>query len=117
MKIVEKINPIDGKNSSILLLNAMTRECKHGDILEHFKIEQEEGLDSTVGVELIINGVHVDVKKSLDEMFDRLVARYDEKVLEKAKELISETRLGRLQDLLQDAEFKIEQELNLLFKE
>lgn len=116
-KIVEKINPTDRTTSSIMLINAMTHECKHSDILEYFRIERVNGLDTTVDVELIINGVHVDVKKSLDEMFKRLVSRYDDKVLEKAKELLSESRLNRLSRLIQNAEYNIEQELNQLFKE
>jgi hypothetical protein len=117
MKIVEKISPVDRTPHSIMLINAMTRSVGRGDLLEHFKIVREDGKNVEVDVELLINGVHVDVKKTLDEMWERLVSKYHEDVLEKSKELLSQSRLNKLDELIRDAEWKIEEELNKLFPE
>lgn len=111
----ELIDPTLNDTPSIFLLNMMTAEAKRGDLLEHFKITLNTNEPTKVEVELKINGVEVDFSKSITEMWNRLQASYDEDVLEKAKELVSQTRLQKLNDLLQDAEYKIQAELEELF--
>ena len=115
-RIVETINPADHSTVAIYLINTMSREAKHVNLLEHFKIKRVVGDAVTVDVELLINGVPVDFQKSIEEMWERLSSRYNEDVLEKAKQMLSNTRLGKLNDLLDNATWQIEEELNTLFK-
>lgn len=110
------IDPTRRDTPSIFLINMMSAEAERGDLLEHFKITLVENTPTKVKVELKINGVEVDFSRSITEMWNRLQESYDADVMQKAKELISQTRFEKLQDLMQEAEYKIEAELEELFK-
>lgn len=114
-KIVSSVCPTDHTTPAIFLINAISREAPRGDVLNHFNIVTKEGHKPEVDVELTINGVSVDFEKTVNEMWERLSNRFDEKVLEKAKELVSMSRFSKIEELIQDAEWKIEEELEKLF--
>ena len=111
----EMINPVSNDTAGIFLLNTITREVPRADIIEHFRIYQ--GGDRTlVEVEMKINGVEVDFSKSVTDMWERLSSRFDEKVLEKAKDLVSESRFEKLGEIMRQAEYQIQDELEALFQ-
>lgn len=114
-RIVEVVGPTDHTTPAIYLLNTMSREAKRSDLLEHFKIKRVDGQKTTVEVELKINGMPVDFSKSIQEMWDRMFNRYEDDVLEKAKELLSATRFDKLNQILSAAEDEIEKEVKNLF--
>lgn len=113
-RIVEIVCPTDRTTPAIYLLNTMTREVKRGDLLEHFKIPLVDGQKTVVEVEMKINGVPVNFSESIQDMWDRMFSSYEDDVLRKAKELLSATRFDRLNDLLNVAEWEIEQEVTKL---
>ena len=102
--------------ASIFLLNTITREVSRGDILEHFRIVHEHGKPTLVEVEMKINGVEVDFSKSVTDMWERLSSRFDQEVLEKAKDLVSESRFEKLGEIMRQAEYQIHDELEVLFQ-
>lgn len=112
----EMISPVANNTPGIFLLNTMTREVSRGSILEHFRVVREDGKDVLVNVEMKINGVEVDFSKSVTEMWERLSSQFDEKVLEKAKELVSESRFEKLDNIMKQAEDQIQAELETLFQ-
>jgi hypothetical protein len=111
----EIINPTEHSTASIFLINAMAKAVAPGGLFEHFKIPTNSGQPVEVEVELKINGVEVPFKETLNEMWDRMRSRYKEDILEKAHELISQSRFEKLNDLLADAEYNIKAELQELF--
>lgn len=116
-RIVSLVNPTAHTTPGIYLINVMTRETQgKRDILEHFKIDPDPSKRSDlVEVELKINGVSVDFEKSVNEMWERLSSRFDENVLEKAKELVSGSRLDKLSDILNRVEWELKDEVEKLF--
>lgn len=110
------INPTLRNTPSIFLINMMSAEAKRDELLEHFKITTVKNTPTKVEVELKINGVEVDFSRAITDMWNRLQETYRADVMQKAKDLISQTRFEKLQDLMQEAEYKIEAELEELFK-
>jgi len=111
----EMIDPTTRTAPAIFLINVMSKESDPRNLLSHFKIDQVEGQPTLVNVELKINGVEVDFSKAITEMWDRLHSSHGDDVLKKAKELLRQTRFEKLNALLEEAEWKIEDELNTLF--
>ena len=109
------IDPTRRDTPGIFLINVMSAEAKRGDLLEHFKINLIRNEPTKVEVELKINGVEVDFSRAITEMWNRLQDSYNADVMQKAKDLISQTRFEKLNELLQDAEYKISEELEELF--
>ena len=114
-RIVDNVDLASRTTGAIYLINAMTREVKHAEMLDHFNLEQIEGKNVHVNVELLINGVSVDFTKTLEEMWNRMCSSYDSDVLEKAKSLLSTTRFENLSNMLQQAESDMCDELHKLF--
>jgi hypothetical protein len=113
----EKINPTAHTTPAVFLINTMAREAKGKDLLEYFRVQRDGKEPPSVTVELKINGVEVDFSKSVTEMWARLRARHHEDILEQAKELVSNSRLEKLNDIIQLAEFRINNEIEVLFNE
>ena len=112
--MTQMIDPVSRSIPGIFIINTMTAEAKRGDMLKHFNVDVVSGKKVMVKVEMKINDVEVDFCKSLTEMWNRLQESYDADVLAKAKELVSNSRFEKLNQLLADAEYKIEDELNSL---
>jgi hypothetical protein len=108
---------------AVMLLNAMTRECKVNrlDILTKFNIPQVPLVNQCVKVCLTVNSVEVDFVKTSQEMWDRLVKGYDHAVLEKAKELISQPSFtdlaGAINNIITEAQARLEQELSAIMRD
>lgn len=112
----EMISPVSETAAGVVLINAMSDEAKRQDLLEYFKVEiPTDGSFTKVKVEMKINGVEVNFSCAVTDMWNRLSDRYEEDVLEKAKELVGQSKLQRLTDLLQEAEYEIETEIRSLF--
>ena len=103
------VNVTNHNPASVLLLEAMVKKAGKNNLLQTFGIESNSG--GNVEVQLTVNGENVDFESTVNEMWTRLTTNYETHVLERAKELISCTRLNKLHNLLQDAEWKIEEEL------
>lgn len=111
---VSKINPTEHSTCGIFLINMMSEDVPHGELLKHFRIEQTYNEPTLVDVTMQINGVPVDFKKSLEEMWSRLFLTYENDVLEKAKTLVSRSKFDKLNDILEQAEYSIMDELRNL---
>ena len=112
----EQISPTSYNTPSIFLLNAISREACRADLLDHFKIVREDGKPTLVNVEMKINGVEVDFSATVNDMWKRLSSTFEEKVLEKAKELIRETRSDRFNEIVQQSERILLRDLEALFQ-
>lgn len=70
--------------------------------------------DGNIEVDLTINGVSVPIVKVFQSVWDSLKAQNDEDVRKAAVKLITESKLYKLLQTLEHAEWKIEQEINKL---
>ena len=114
----EMISPVSDDIAGVFLINTMSDEAKRQDLLDYFKVEiPTDGSFIKVKVEMKINGVEVSFSRAVTDMWNRLSDRYEEDVLEKAKELVGQSKLQRLTDLIQEAECEIEAEIRTLFKQ
>lgn len=122
----EKLQPFSPeawlKPWSVCLVEIMVRESNKGkDMDTKFNLplreQRPEGEELAVEVEMKINGVPVSFKDSFEELWDRMTSGYDQHVLEKAKELVSGTRLGRLQEIIERFEWELENEVETLYNE
>lgn len=101
---------------SIMLIEAMVRTSKNSKALaEKFDIPYVPLQMQYVKVELKINDVEVDFVKTAEEMWNRLNSRYEQDVLEKAKELVGQSRYQNLMDIIEQHEFELQRELERLF--
>jgi hypothetical protein len=94
----------------ILLIELMAREAGN-DFIEHFHLEYGPGKPPSVEVEMTINGISVSVKDELKKLIRQLEDRFEQAVLERAQELVSASRLENLRQALDEAEWKIREEL------
>ncbi len=113
----EKVNPVDHSTASILLINAMSKHCPNSvDMKEMFGIERPAEGPVMLDVELIVNGVSVPFKHTVEDVWRQLCDKRDEKLLEMAKKLVSSSALEPLMDALQTAQWDIEQALEKVLK-
>ena len=119
LSMTSHVDPTSRTTPGIFLLNMIAREAPHAQMIEHFRLTDphSSGHVRTVEVKMTINGVEVDFERSVNEMWERLSSSFDAQVLEKAKELLKLTRFSNLEDILQRAEWAIENELERLFPE
>jgi hypothetical protein len=121
--MTEKYQPISRKNwgtiMSIVLWEAMVRESKPEDMAQKYGIEcpTPKGKELEVEVDFRVNGVPLNFKKTVEELGARMESRFDEEVLKKAKELVNLTRFERLSEIINNAEYQIEQEIERVFNE
>lgn len=116
---MDTIDPVGHDSVAIFILNAMSAQTADGDeLFKKFNIPEYSGqlnYKPTVDIRLLVNGVEVDCLKSLKETMDRLLSGYERHIEEKAKELVTATRLDKLLSLLNEYEWQIENEINRLF--
>lgn len=70
------------------------------------RAQKESGTELPVmpiEVILTVNGVELPYTETMDDVWIRSQAEFDKKVLEKAKELISDARLEAVLDVIEDA--------------
>jgi hypothetical protein len=125
----EKLQPISPVNWrkpwSVVLWEIMVREAKgtpdsaiKSDIEQKFNLPDRASREQVeVEVELTINGVPVSFQKSVDELWERTMAQYEQRILEKAKELVSASRLGKLQEIIERAEWQLQEEIETLYND
>ena len=110
---ISKIDPTDHSLCGIFHINIMSSEVKRSSLFTHFKINQSPD-EKNVDVTMQINGVSVDFKRSLEEMWTRLSDAYDADVLKSANALIAESRVYKLNQIIYEAEQTIRNELEKL---
>jgi hypothetical protein len=112
-----KREPEPDGTAAVLIFNEMVRMLnKRDNIAVKFGLEDREKEDcNVVNVEMTVNGVPVDPIVALTECWTRMVAHYERDVADKAMEMLKATRLGSLLYILQDAEWRLEDELRSLF--
>lgn len=71
----------------------------------------------TVPVSLIVAGHEIPFAPTIEAMYERIIADLDAKVLERAKELLFESRLNPIHEALEQAQWKIEEALAQALKE
>lgn len=103
----------------ILLFNAMSEVTKHNnfDFLEMFKIEGGGGYETTVQIDVHVNGVAVPFLEVMEPAFAELFAQFEAAVQEKAVKLITESRLNELYTEIANAEWRIQDALDNLNKD
>jgi len=109
----ETINILDTKAANIVIFSAMVEHCKNDDILEVFNIIHEGG-NSKAEVKVLVNNVEVPFSKCLVEAMESLMENYDKHLEEKAKKLLSQTKLSGLMYALEQAEDLVGEEFNKL---
>ena len=115
-RMIEKVDPVSGTSSSILLLNAMAKMAPSSvEIAEIFGLERGDA--RAVSVELIVNGVSVPFAATVEDAWHAMAQRIDTMVTEKALELVSKARLDKLMCALDDAEWQIEKALEEAIKD
>lgn len=109
--MTEIVNILNRKTPEMLLFVLMVKESDspRGDLDSYFNLNGENNVE----VELKVNGVEL----KFTPLIERLCEKLDEHILEKAKELLSRSRLEKLEQILSEAEWKIEQELEKLMKD
>lgn len=122
--MTEKYQPISRINwntpMSVFLWEAMVRESNKGkDIDKVFGLEcpTPKGKELEVEVDFRVNGVPLNFQKTVEELWGRMSKRFDDEVLQKAKELVNLTRFERLSEIINNAEYQIEQEIERVFNE
>lgn len=110
-EMTEIVNILNRKTPEMLLFVLMVKESDspRGDLDSYFNLNGENNVE----VELKVNGVEL----KFTPLIERLCEKLDEHILEKAKELLSRSRLEKLEQILSEAEWKIEQELEKLMKD
>lgn len=113
------VDPTSDTTPGIFLINVIARETVRRDMIKHFRLTDPHSPNHvrTVEVKMTINGVEVDFERSVNEMWERLSDTFENKVLEKAKELVKMTKFGKFQEILERAEWEIENELEKAFPE
>jgi ribosome-associated translation inhibitor RaiA len=108
----ERVNPLDGSAAGILLMNAMSAGAKDTEFDRLFvEPSRAKGEPIKVDVVLLVNGHEVPFMKCVNDAWKSIDERVDEMVREKAMELVSKSRLDGLMRALDDAEWRIEEEL------
>jgi hypothetical protein len=112
-----KREPEPDGTAAVLIFNEMVRMLnKRDNIAVKFGLEDREKEDcNVVNVEMTVNGVPVDPIVALTECWTRMVQHYERDVADKAMEMLKATKLGSLLYILQDAEWRLEEELRSLF--
>lgn len=96
-----KVDLLDFDNFSVVLFNQMVEEAGDECILEKFGLERGDTVEAELEVIFKINGVEVDFAEAAVSAFQGLVEDFDEKVLEKAEQLL-EDKLVDLIDSIED---------------
>lgn len=108
---MEKINVTDHNTVGVICISAMTAKDRVGqDFLEVFK-----PTGPICEVEMRINGVEVDVVKTLTAIYERESARINQLAGEKALEMITSIGLGSIRDTLYEADWRIREALRQKF--
>jgi hypothetical protein len=133
--VTEKIQPISKQNwrtpVSVFLWEIMVREAGMSKDMNRDMMTEKFGNlfpDATgdgpkergelaVEVDLKINGVPVSFQKTCDEIWSRWEKQFDAEVLKKAKELVNSSRLSRLSEIISNAEWQLEQEIEALYND
>lgn len=105
--VTEVVNVANHSPASILILEAMVSHVGNdGDIMKAFGCTSAD-----VDVQLLVNGVSVDIVKSLSEAWARLEAHFEERAKEKALEMIKGAGLKDMLDTIERAEWTIREKL------
>ncbi len=116
----EVINPLTRQNPEVILWNAMCAVVKDDqNIIDMFKIQYppHDPDAGTVSVQVLVNGVEVPFIDSVKKGLETLMGSFDEAVLDKAKELITEQpTLLNLQSKLSEADWAINEALEAVLK-
>jgi polysaccharide deacetylase 2 family uncharacterized protein YibQ len=107
----EQFNVGYSDTPSVMLLNAMAALAPdNGDIQSIFNLKYGDG-KCMVDLELSVNGVVIPFKESIQDAWKALEATLDEEILKRAMELVSKSRLDKLQMALDNVEWQIEDAL------
>jgi hypothetical protein len=109
----DPISPGEHSTAGVFLINTMSAHAPRADLLEVFRFK--EGEPRVVEAELRINGVEVNFRAAIEDCWGRLSNRFDEATLEKAKELVKASRLRKMQDIIERAEWELSNEIEQLF--
>ena len=115
-RIVSEVSIIEHSDAGIFIVNAMSDASTDDTFLSHFKMN-DDCKHPIVKVEMTVNGVPVDFRKTLEDIFDIFESKYDETVKKAALDLVSGSRLQKLSQALENAEWQIEDEINRILKQ
>ena|SRR5665213_555816 len=71
--------------------------------------------DGNIDIELTINGVSVPVVKVLESVWKSFQAEHDENVRKAAIEIVKGSKLSKLLEIIDDAEYALTEEIDKLF--
>lgn len=110
-----KVNVLKSAAFEVLLLNAMSevKGLSPNDFLEHYGITTPNP-SPMVEVEVRVNGVVVPFVEVAEVGLDLMVKRYEADVKRAALDLLKGSRLYDLQMALEQAEWRIEDEISKL---